>query len=147
MAAGWTNVLVLDDALHPVPFICAYDHDVAERVAADQAMLDDTGGGPLGITGLRAVVVHVGDVDAAAAAWARLLGNDARIGHALALPAGPELRFEPGSEPPALVFGVRSLDDATSEAGALGVGCDTVGTGARLDPGCCLGLDLRLEVG
>jgi hypothetical protein len=142
---GWTNVMVLGGPLSPLPFICAYDHDVVERARAERMRLDATGGGPLGITDLRALVIHTDDVDAAAATWAALLGPTALVGSAvLALPGGPELRIRAGASPPALVFGVRSVSDAAAGARELGIGCEP-GEQIQLDPADALGLDIRLE--
>lgn len=142
---GWTTVMIFGAPLDPLPFICAYDHDVEERARAEGVTFDATHGGAFGITDLRAVIVHTDDVDGVTASWATLLGHEALKDNAvLALPEGPELRIRHGTSPPALVFGVRSVDDAAGAARSLGISCES-GEQIRLDPADALGLDIRLE--
>lgn len=146
--SGWTNVVMLDGPRNPMPFVCAYHHDVRARVHRDEARLAAAAGGRLGITGLIAVLVHSGDVAEDTAAWQRLLGppSPERPG-AFTLAAGAELWLRSGSGPPALVLGVRSLAAAATALTQLGIsyaGEDEL----YLDPSDALGLDLRLlEVG
>ena len=142
---GWTNVMVLGGPLSPLPFVCAYDHDVAERARAERARFDAGGGGPLGIVELRAVVVHADDVESTAAEWDSLLGPGSIVRPGvLALSTGPELRVEAGDAAPALVFGVASVGRALTAARGLGI-ARAAGEHVRLEPADVLGLDLRLE--
>ncbi len=142
---GWTNVIVMGGPLDPLPFVCAYDHDVVARLHDEQARFDDLGGGRLGVTGLRAVIVHTDDVDREAASWAALLGP-ATSGRptAFKLTSGPELWIEPGEGPPALLLGVRSMKPAIEALDSLGIGHEDRTGDVRLQPTATMGLDLRL---
>ena len=142
---GWTNVLVLDASTDPVPFLCEYDHDRQARRNAERARLDAAGGGPLGVTGLDAVVVHADDADHAAASWRRLLEpvTEPSPGR-LQLGAGPALELRAGATP-ALVFRVKSLAAAARALTERGIAHDRNGEHElQLDGRDVLGLDLQL---
>lgn len=145
---GWTNVLVLGGPADPLPFVCAYDHDVASRAHDERARFDAAGGGRLAITGLRAVIVHTDDVDREAASWAALLrpALSDRPG-VFELASGPELRIEPGAGPPALLLGVSSMTTAVEALDSLGIGHEDRAGVVRLQPADTMGLDLRLIQG
>ena len=131
---GWT-VALLETGLEPTPFVCAYDHDVRARVTDQEAELDAAGGGRLGVTGLRSVVISADDVEASSGEWASWLAPG----------TGPSLRVVAGDGPPALELGVRSTAAATAALDELGIGHDSADDGTvRLDPAGALGLDLRL---
>lgn len=142
---GWTTVVDFSARFAVVPFFCAYDHDVGERVRRQRFAFEASGGGPLGITDLRAVVISTDRPRETIEAWTLLLGPEVtRQSGVLALPNGPELRFRQGTSPPGLVLGVRSLDQAIDGARSIGLACER-GDGVRLDPSDLMGLEVQLE--
>lgn len=134
---GWTNRLLFGwrPGL-PVAFLCEYHHDVQARRTDDVRRLNDTGGGRLGITRLRELIVETTVPDADTHGWDVLLGRPTQ---------GPTLRLEAGGRDryAALVFEVASVTRATAALDDLGIAHDD-GEGVRLDPSGTLGLDIRL---
>jgi hypothetical protein len=142
---GWTTVLVIGGPRDPLPFVCAYEHDTAARRHDDKARLDAVHGGPLGITGLRAVIVHADDLHQEAEAWTALVGSP--LGDrptAFEMMNGPEVRIESGTGPPALLLGVRSMRTALDALDSMGFGHEERSDHVRLEPAALMGLDIRL---
>ena len=142
--AGWTVAMPIGAPWDPVPFLCAYNHNVDERRRDDQAGLDAVDGGRLGVVELRAIVVPVDDTERAQAEWAALLSPipQSQPGHFQ--PAdGPAMIVRAGKGPAALLLGVRSLSAAERALRDIGIGY-TGRDELRLDPADALGLDIRL---
>lgn len=142
---GFTNVVVFGDRLNTVPFFCAYDHDVDERHRSQLAQLESSGGGVLGVTGLRAVILPTDDVSALGKVWESLLGSEARVRTECFVPArGPEVHLVTGDAPPALLLGVDSASDAATSLHEVGIRFHQQGETLQLHPADAVGLDIRL---
>lgn len=142
---GFTNVAVFGDQLQTLPFMCAYDHDVDQRHRSQLEQLASSGGGPLRITGLSAVILHTGEVSRLGASWESLLGSRARVRPDRFAPArGPELHLAPGDAPPALLLSVHSTRHAAAVLRELRINVHEQAETLRLDPADTLGLDIRL---
>jgi hypothetical protein len=131
-------------------FMCEYHRlDLAEPRRVNRAMLDETGGGSLGVVGLAEVVIEARDRDAELQRWEALFAprrpnRDGRF----ELADGPAIRVAAGArDHQRLVFEVRSLEAAEAYArdrrmlareqdGVLKIEREQVG-----------GLDLRLTEG
>lgn len=111
----WTNVIFTDFiASDSMVFVCEYH--VPEGLAPEERRrrLDAAGGGVLGVTGLAEVVVGTADLDAAAARWRRLAGEQG--GGPFTWPPGmtPAVRLveAPAERVERLVLAVASPDQA-----------------------------------
>lgn len=142
---GFTSVAVFADGLSPLPFICAYDHDIVQRHRWQVEQLASSGGGALHITGLSAIILHTDDVPGVGASWESLLGTRARVGRDRLAPArGPELHLAPGHAPPTLLLSVHSARHAEATLHALGINFHERAETLQLDSADTLGLDIRL---
>lgn len=149
--AGWTDMAVEDWGSLPAPFACSYRHDRLERRRREAERFEARGGGPLGITGVAAIVLHDPEPDDLRARWLRLLAPGPTVdGEAIVLGDGPRLEIRSGAPGGALVFGTASLDAAVDALAArsvdvLPVPGSTVAAEVRIDPAATVGLDLRLR--
>jgi hypothetical protein len=147
-SAGWVDMAVEEWGHIPAPFACSYRHDRRARRRAEAERFAETGGGPLGITGVAAIVLKSAEPGALLDRWTRLLQPGPRIvGRCLHLGDGPALDVREGASGGAITFGVRSLRGALAALAHAGVEAHPVpGTGeVRLDPAATAGLDIRLR--
>lgn len=132
---------------HSWAFLCDYHRlDLGEARRASQALLDETGGGPLGVEGLREIVIEASEPDAELRRWEALLApRQADADGRFEFYSGPALRIVPGqSDHQALVLSVRSLATAEAFLGERDLLAGSSASGLTLDPSRVGGLDLRL---
>jgi hypothetical protein len=131
-------------------FMCEYHRlDLAEARRVNRALLDETGGGPLGVVGLAEVVIEARDRDTELQRWEALLAprrpnRDGRfeLGH------GPAIRVASGArDHQGLVFEVRSLEAAEAFARERGMLAREQGGVLEIEREQLGGLDLRLTEG
>jgi hypothetical protein len=153
----WTNVTLrqfsdsdspVDAAIHI--FLSEYSPtyvNVDERRARLRAQLVDNRGGPLGIVGVKEVIIGAVDMETARRLWQRLLDPTPSLtSHTWQIGAGPAVRLVPATDNRvhALLIRVASLERAKAflrEKQLLGV--DAAGQ-VTIDPLKIGGLDLRL---
>lgn len=122
----WTNTLLTGLSPTEAVFICDYADrkriDQVHKVARDE--LVKRHGGPLGVTGLKEIVVGVSDIAKAAAQWRSLVANREQASNGLfAFGDGPSIRLVQVEKPgiTEAVISVRSLAAARRFLAARGL--------------------------
>jgi hypothetical protein len=142
---GWTAARMT--SRHPTVWLHAFEAaDMRAAAAAARDELARRGGGPLGLSGVREVVLGARDLAAERTRWQRLLAP-ARVGAdgAWELGDGPALRLVPDDYDriQALVCEVSSLARAGEFLDREGMLADGPAGEVRTAPGALQGVDLR----
>jgi hypothetical protein len=130
-------------------FLCEWHRlDVARSHAVARRLLSEAGGGALGVTGVREVVLGVADLAREGRRWDALLAPlraDERCRWAFS--DGPAIRAEQSASGPwqRLVLDVTSLDRASVVLGDLGLLDGETAEEVRVDPRPLGGLDIRVR--
>jgi hypothetical protein len=143
----WTNVQLEAFLPGSMIFLCQYNLDIEARRARGRTELDARSGGPLGLVGVREVIVATQAMDTTVTRWDQLLAPIPSPEMRLWKPEnGPAIRLVQGADDQiiALVWEVASLTDARAfldKNYLLGDGSDGHLT---IDPVKVEGLDIRL---
>ena len=129
-------------------YVNEYHPQVRAAVDPDRmrGFLDDVGGGRIGLTGVRELVIGVANVNEEIERWQVLLEPAVAlgIGH-WQLPSGPAIRLESSSTPSGrLICEVKDISAARAfldEENMLGTATDEE---VQIAPGSLVGLDIRL---
>jgi len=130
-------------------FLCEFHRlDVAQGRAVVRDLLADAGGGALGVTGVREIVLGVADLARERRRWDALLAPlTADEANRWAFDEGPAIRAEQSASGPwqRLVLDVSSLDRARAALEARGMLAAEGDDEVRVDRSRLAGLDLRLQ--
>lgn len=124
----WTNVSI--NGVAPADsrlFLCQYHVNTQPRLLAAQSELAKQQGGPLGLIGVKNIVVESSRPDVAKTNWQRLLAPVTEDGKgALVLSNGPGIMVRPGNQDAlsALTLEVRSLEHARKFLNGQGIPFD-----------------------
>ena len=131
------------------PFFCEWhriDFERGRTVVRD--LLAEAGGGPLGVTGMREIVIGVADLARERGRWDALLAPQAADeASRWALGGGPAIRLEQSASAPwqRLVLDVSSLAAASAALEERGMFGARTGEEVSVDSRRLAGLDLRLR--
>lgn len=146
--ALWTNVRI--NGIGPADswlFVCEYHFDSKLRQTAAHDELQKLKGGPLGLLGVKEVLIETSDLQAARARWKNLLPSaiEQETG-VFTLSSGPVIRLAAGKKDTlrSLTMEVSSLSQARTALAAQSIAYDDKGTEILLGNGTTQGLPFRL---
>jgi len=147
MAFGhWVRLTTSPTERHIV-YLCEYGYEVEKGLSARRAVLEEAGGGPLGLVGLAEVVLGATNPERARQRWQNLLAPLLPVERGLwQLHDGPGIRIVPHDEDTMLSLVLRTRDLARAEAWLRerrmlgGMTANQI----SVDPVTVQGLDIRL---
>ncbi|MFZ6745251.1 hypothetical protein ACO0LC_18660 [Undibacterium sp. JH2W] len=146
--ALWTNVRI--SGIGPADswlFVCEYHFDSKLRQTAAFDELQKLKGGPLGLLGVKEVIIETPDLQAARARWKNLLSSaiEQEAG-VFTLSSGPVIRLAQGKSEAlrSLTIEVSSLSQTRAALAAQSIAYDDKGTEILLGNGNVHGLPFRL---
>ncbi len=146
---GWTNTGLTAAGLSEAVFICDYEErqEVAASRKAKSEELVRRKGGPLGVHGLKEIVIGVKDLDAARRDWRMLIDDPGQeSADVFRFGGGPSVRIVRAERPGIreIVLRVDSLERAREFLARRQMLGGAAGTGVAIAPGAIGGLSVSL---